>query len=199
MTADRAGWAAGDYEDLIRPLWNLFARQSGPEADPAGDEIQRRVSNLFNFGDWYPLLEDLLIVTVDRGAALAVREAAAEHLWRFAYKAREGKGFVLPEADRPRLEKTVLALLDDPSSALEATAAQTAALLGMRTAVPRLTAIAGQAGEAAEARSLRYTAAEALYDLGQAKASLDAMRVLAAGKGDFSEEAAEFLAKPGAK
>ncbi len=199
MTADRAGWAAGDFDDILRPLWNLFARQSGTEADPAGEEIQRRVSNLFNFGTWYPLLEDLLVVSGDRTAAPVVREAAAEHFWRFAFKAKAGQGFVLPASDRPRLEKAVLALLEDPSYALEATASQTAALLGMKTAVPRLKAIAGQAGEAAELRSLKYTAAEALYDLGEAKAGLNAMRGLAAGKGDFSEEAAEFLAKRGTK
>jgi hypothetical protein len=199
MTADHEGWAAGDYEDLIRPLWNLFARQSSPEADPAGDEIQRRVSNLFNFGDWYPIIEDLLIVSADRTAQPSVREAAAEHLWRFATKARAGAGFVFPAADRPRIEKTVATLLDDPGYALEATAAQTAALLGMKSSAARLKAIVGQAGDSPELRSLKFTVGEALYDLGEGPAALGVMQALAAGKGDFSEEAAEFLKKNGLK
>jgi len=199
MTADREGWAAGDYEDLIRPLWNLFARQSSPEADPAGDEIQRRVSNLFNFGDWYPIIEDLLIVAADRNAQPSVREAAAEHFWRFAVKAKAGQGFALPETDRPRIEKTLQALLDDPGYAPEATAAQTAALLGMKSASARLKSIAGQPGDSPELRSLKFSVAEALYDLGEAKTALGVMQALAAGAGDFSEEAADFLKAKAAK
>lgn len=199
MTADRDGWAAGDYADLIRPLWNLFARQSSPQADPAGDEIQRRISNLFNLGDWYPIIEDLLIVAADRGAQPSVREAAAEHFWRFAVKAIAGQGFALPEADRPRIEKTVLLLLDDPGYSLEATAAQTAAALGLKAAAARLKAIVGRPGDAAELRSLKFTAAEALYELGESASALKAMQALAAGTGDFSEEAAEFLKAKAAK
>ncbi len=199
MTADREGWAAGDYADLIRPLWNLFARQSSPEADPAGDEIQRRVSNLFNLGDWTPIIEDLLIVAADRAAQPSVREAAAEHFWRFAVKAKAGQGFAISPADRPRIEKTVLLLLDDPGYALEATAAQAAAALGLKTAAARLKAIAGQPGDAPELRSLKFTAAEALHDLGESAAALKVMRALAAGTGDFSEEAAEFLKAQAAK
>ncbi|MDD8025478.1 MAG: hypothetical protein PHI34_03110 [Acidobacteriota bacterium] len=199
MTADREGWAAGDYEDLIRPLWNLFARQSSPQANDAGDEIQRRVSNLFNFGDWYPILEDLLIVASDRAAQPSVREAAAEHLWRFATKDKAGQGFSIPAADRPRIEKTVRFLLDDPGYALEATAAQTASILGMKSSVTRLKAIAGQAGVSAELRSLKFTVGEALFGLGETGAALGVMQSLAAGSGDFSEEAAEFLKKNGKK
>jgi hypothetical protein len=199
MTADHEGWAAGDYEDLIRPLWNLFVRQAGPDADPAAGEIRRRVSNLFNFGNWYPILEDLLLQAVDRNALPAVREAAAEHFWRFAVKDKAGQGFAIPAADRPRIEKVVEALLDEPDDSLEATAAQTASALGMKAAVPKLMAIAGRGGESAEARSLKFTVAEALFGLGRTEAALGVMNALAAGKGDFSEEAAEFLKKNGNK
>jgi hypothetical protein len=195
MTTDHEGWAAGDYADLIRPLWNLFVRQTGPDADPAAAEIRRRVSNLFNFGSWYPIVEDLLILAVDRNAQPAVREAAAEHFWRFAAKEKAGEGLAIPPADRPRIEKVVLVLLDESDDALVVTAAQTASALGMKPAAPKLKAILARAGDSAEARSLKYSVAEALFGLDKSEAALTVMRALAAGKGDFSEEAAEFLKK----
>jgi hypothetical protein len=199
MTADREGWAEGGYGDLIRPLWNLFVRQAGPEADPAAAEIRLRVSNLFNFGDWYPILEDLLLQVADRKTEPAVRQAAAEHLWRFAAREKAGLGPAMPAADRPRVEKTVLALLDESDDALAVTAAQAASALGLKPAGSKMKAILARAGDSAEARSLKYAVAEALFGLDKSEAALAAMRALVAVPGDFSEEAAEFLKKNGAK
>ena len=195
MTADREGWAEGGYADLIRPLWNLFVRQAGPDADPAAAEIRLRVSNLFNFGDWYPILEDLLLLAADGKTEPAVRQAAAEHFWRFAGREKANPGSAIPAVDRPRIEKVVTALLDETDDALVVTAAQTASVLGMMPAAPRLRAVLARAGDSAEARSLKYSVAEALYGLDKSEAALAAMRALVAVPGDFSEEAAEFLKK----
>lgn len=199
MTADREGWAEGGYADLIRPLWNLFIRQAGSEADPAAAEIRVRVSNLFNFGDWYGILEDLLLLSADGKTDPAVRQAAAEHFWRFAAREKASPGSAIPAVDRPRIEKTVSELLDEADDALVVTAAQAASALGMKPAAAKLKAILAGAGDSAEARSLRFAVAEALYGLDKSEAALAAMRALAAGPGDFSEEAAEFLKKNAAK
>jgi hypothetical protein len=70
----------------------------------------------------------------------------------------------------------------------------TAALLEMKSAVPRLKAIVGeQPFDNTETRAFRFTLGEALFALGEVGPAVDVMRKLIDNKGDFSEEAADFL------
>lgn len=195
---DRQGWADGAYDDYYRPLWHLFTRLSAPEAGTANAELQTALHNIFNLGDWYPLLDEFFLLIASQDTPAAVRQAAAQHLWRFAGMDKSGQGFFILPADRPRIEAAVTGLLGDADPELISTAATTAQLLGLKTAVPRLKEIiAARTGDTTEARALRFTVGEALFGLGETKAALDAMTALASAKGDFSEEAAEFLKKNG--
>lgn len=198
LFGDRQGWADGAYDDYYRPLWHLFTRLSAPEAGTANAELLTALHNIFNLGDWYPLLEEFLPLTAAPGTPFAVRLAAAQHLWRFAGMDMSGRGFSILPADRPRIEAAVTGLLGDADTELISTAAVTAQLLGLKTAVPRLKEIITvRTGDTPEARALRFTLGEALFGLGETKAALDAMTALTATPGDFSEEAAEFLKKNG--
>ncbi len=197
LTQDRQGWSDGAYDDLYRPLWNLFVRTNAPASGTPNQELKTALSNLFNFGDWYPLLIELLAVLKDPQAPLAVRQAAADHLWRFAGMAQSSEeAFSIPPDDRPKIEAAVTDLLKDPDPGLLSTAAMTAARLGMTKAVPRLIEIAAaRKGESFDTRALRFTIGESLFSLGEKGAALAIMTEMAGSKGNFSEEAAEFLKK----
>jgi len=199
LVPDRAGWASGKYETLCRPLWALFVKISGTETGPANTELRSILHNVFNLGNWYGMLDDFLAALNASGLPAAVREEAAGHLWRFAGKAKAGKGFAIPAADRPKIEAAVTLLLNEKTDlTLLSSAVTTAALLEMKSAVPRLKAIvAEQPFDNTETRSFRFTLGEALYNLSQVGPAVDVMRKLSDSKGDFSEEAAEFLKSKG--
>lgn len=195
LARERSGWAAGKFDALRAPLWALYVQTSAAETGPANTELRTGLNNIFNFGNWYPLLGDFLAALKAPNQPAAVRQAAALHIWRFAGKTKENKGFVLPDADRPRIEAAVMEMLQEKKDlSLLSTAVTTAALLDMKAAVPRLKAIvAEQPFGNTETRGFRFTLGEALFALGQTGPAIDVMRKLVDDKGDFSEEAADFL------
>jgi hypothetical protein len=195
LSQDRAGWAAGKFDSLYKPLWELFVKVGGTEAGPANSELRSRLHNVFNFGNWYPLLGEFLAAVKTPGLPAIVRQAAAEHLWRFAGKDKAGQAFAIPAADRSRIEAAVAELLLEKKDLVAlSTAVTTASLLQMKSAVPRLKAIISeQPFDNTETRGFRFTLGEALYALGEVGPAVDVMRKLIDSKGDFSEEAAEFL------
>ena len=201
LAQDRQGWTDGAYDDLYRPLWNFFVRINAPGTSAPNQELITALSNLFNFGDWYPLLVELLAVIKDPKAAFPVRQAAADHLWRFAGMAQSsGATFSIPPDDRTKIEAAVTDLLKDQDPGLLSTAAMTAARLNMTKAIPRLKEIAAtRRGEGFDTRALRFTIGESLFNLGEKAAALAIMTAMAGSKGDFSEEAAEFIKKNGTK
>jgi hypothetical protein len=195
LSLERAGWAAGKYDSLYAPLWSLFANAAVPEAGPGNSEFRNGLHNIFNFGNWYPLLGEFMAVLKTPAAPAAVRQAAAEHIWRFAGKDKEKKDFAIPASDRPRIEAAVAdLLLEKKDLVILSTAVTTAALLEMKSAAPRLKAIiTEQPFDNTETRAFRFTLGEALYALGEVGPAVDVMRKLVDNKGDFSEEAADFL------
>jgi hypothetical protein len=195
LSRERAGWAAGKYDSLYAPLWALFVKSSSAEAGPANSELRTGLHNIFNFGNWYPLLGEFLAALKTPALAPAVRQAAAEHIWRFAGKDKEKKAFSIPAADRPRIEAAVAdLLLEKKDLVILSTTVTTAALLEMKSAAPRLKAIiAEQPFDNTETRGFRFALGEALFSLGEVGPAVDVMRKLVDNKGDFSEEAADFL------
>jgi hypothetical protein len=195
LSRERAGWAAGKYDSLYAPLWALFVKSSAAEAGPANSELRSGLHNIFNFGNWYPLLGEFLTALKTPALPPAVRQAAAEHIWRFAGEDKENKGFSIPASDRPRIQAAVVDLLQEKKDlVILSTAVTTAALLDMKSAAARLKAIvAEQPFGNTETRGFRFTLGEALFALGEVGPAVDVMRKLVDDKGDFSEEAADFL------
>jgi hypothetical protein len=195
LSRDRAGWSAGKYDSLYAPLWSLLVKSAAADSGPANSELRTSLHNIFNFGNWYPLLGEFLAALKTPTLPSAARQAAAEHVWRFAGKDKATKEFVIPAADRPRIEAAVAdLLLEKKDLVILSTAVTTAALLEMKSAVPRLKAIVGeQPFDNTETRAFRFTLGEALFALGEVGPAVDVMRKLIDNKGDFSEEAADFL------
>ena len=195
LSRERAGWSAGKYDSLYAPLWSLFVKSAGPDTGPGNSELRTGLHNIFNFGNWYPLLGEFLAALKTPSLPAAVRQGAAEHLWRFAGEDKEKKNFAIPTSDRPRIEAAVAdLLLEKKDLVILSTAVTTAALLEMKSSAPRLKAIIGeQPFDNTETRAFRYTLGEALYSLGEVGPAVDVMRKLVDNKGDFSEEAADFL------
>ncbi len=195
LSKERSGWAAGRFNALYTPLWSLFVKSASSDSGPGNSELRAGLHNIFNLGDWYPLLGEFLADLKTPSSPALVRQAAAEHLWRFAGKDKEKKNFAIPSSDRPRIEAAVAGiLLEKKDLAILSTAVTTAALLDMKSAVPRLKAIIGeQPFDNSESRGFRFTLGEALYDLGEVGPAADVMRKLIDNKGDFSDEAADFL------
>jgi len=195
LSKDRAGWSAGKFDTLYTPLWSLYVKSAGPDSGPANSELRTGLQNIFNFGNWYPLLGEFLAALKTPSLPSAARQAAAEHLWRFAGKDKAKKDFAIPAADRHRIEAAVAELLlEKKDLVILSTAVTTAALLDMKSSLPRLKAIIGeQPFDNTETCGFRFTLGEALYALGETGPAVDVMRKLVDGKGDFSEEAADFL------
>ena len=195
LSKERAGWAAGKFDSLYAPLWSLFVKSAAPDSGPGNSEMRTDLHNIFNFGNWYPLLGEFLAALKTPSLPPAVRQAAAEHLWRFAGKDKEKKNFAIPASDRPRIEAAVAELLlENKDLVILSTAVTPAALLEMKSAAPRLKAIiVEQPFDNTETRAFRYTLGEALFSLGEVGPAVDVMRKLSDNKGDFSEEAADFL------
>jgi len=194
LSKERIGWAAGRFDTLYAPLWSLFVKSASSDSGPGNSELRIGLLNIFNFGNWYPLLGEFLTALKTPSLPAAVRQAAAEHLWRFAGKDKEKKDFAIPASDRPRIEAAVAGiLLEKKDLVILSTAVTTAALLNMKASVPRLKAIIGeQPFNNTETCGFRFTLGEALYDLGEVGPAVDVMRKLIDDKGDFSEEAADF-------
>ncbi len=195
LSKDRAGWSAGKFDALYAPLWSLYVKSASSDSGPANSELRIGLQNIFNFGNWYPLLGEFLAVLKTPSLPSAARQAAAEHLWRFAGKDKAKKDFAIPAADRPRIKAAVAELLlEKKDLVILSTAVTTAALLDMKASLPRLKVIVGeQPFDNTETRGFRFTLGEALYSLGEVGPAVDVMRKLVDNKGDFSEEAADFL------
>ena len=200
MVRNRAGWNLGEYEDFYRPLWHLFVRINTPQAGTANLSAVSALQNVFNLGDWRTLLDELAALLQAKDTYLPVKQAAAVHIWRFAGRAKSDPDFELSREERTKMEAVTASLLDDADPELLATALTTAASLGLKSAVPKIkAAVEARTGETTDARSVRFSAAEALFDLGETRSALEIMTALSVTPGDFGDEAAEFLAKNGKK